>query len=100
MSLGTTMRRNRRCSGEGRKEGLGMGLDRGCRLDPKWIECRGRLREVAGCSGGEGAAIWLGGAESKVEALMWIWIGRIPRAKGVGRVAAGGMGWMGHGEDF
>ena len=43
----------------------------------------------------KGAAIWLGGAESKVEALGWIWIGRIPRAKGVGRVAAGGMGWMG-----
>ena len=48
----------------------------------------------------KGVAIWLDDAESKVKALGSIWIGRIPRAKGVGRVAAGGMGWMGHGEDF
>lgn len=28
-----------------------VGLDRGCCLDPEWIERHGRLREMAGCGG-------------------------------------------------
>ena len=97
-------RRNKRCSDEGRKEELVMGLDRGCCLDPKWIECRGRLREVAGCGGvGEAAAasVVVEGIDgdwpmAEIEERLWIGCGiETDPEVGDDKVECGGGDWTG-----